>query len=201
MNSSPKKKASAKAPARTRRRSPISREEGERRLVDATIALLGERPISEIGVRDIAARADVNHGFVHTWFGGKNALLNRVMAILLERVSDTVRSAPAGDLAARPFDPDVQLVVRLVMWLALEGETSPASLTDAVVITALAERYRTVEGLSPGDAHIAAQQAVAIAVATVMYGPVVGVNSNEDTMKVFGLWRRVLGLLAEHPSP
>jgi hypothetical protein len=42
---------------------------------------------------------------------------------------------------------------------------------------------------------------VAIAVATVMYGPVVGVNSNEDTMKVFGLWRRVLGLLAEHPSP
>ena len=130
----------------------------------------------------IAARADVNHGFVHTWFGGKNALLNRVMAILLERVSGTVRSAPAGDLAARPFDPDVQLVVRLVMWLALEGETSPASLTDAAVITALAERYRTVEGLSPGDAHIAAQQAVAIAVATVMYGPVV--RSEEHTSEL-----------------
>lgn len=192
--------ATKKTPEKARRRSPISREEGERRLIDATIELLGERSIGEIGVRDIAARADVNHGFVHTWFGGKNALLHRVATQLLEKVAGTVRSAPSGTLAARPFDPDVQLVIRVVMWLALEGE-EVAGLTDSAVISALAERYVEVEGLRPEDAHIAAQQAVAIAVATVMYGHVVGVQSNEDTMKVFSLWRHIIGLLAEHPSP
>ncbi|MFM8794757.1 MAG: TetR/AcrR family transcriptional regulator [Acidimicrobiales bacterium] len=192
--------ATKKTPPKTRRRSPISRDEGERRLIEATIGLLAERSIGEVGVRDIAARADVNHGFVHTWFGGKNALLQRVVAHLLERVAGTVRSAPSGALAARPFDPDVQLVIRVVMWLALEGE-EVMNLTDSAVISALAERYVEVEGLRPDDAHIAAQQAVAIAVATVMYGHVVGLKSNDDTMKVFTLWRHILGLLAQHPSP
>ena len=192
--------ATRKSPEKARRRSPITREEGERRLIEATVALLTERPIGEIGVRDIAARADVNHGFVHTWFGGKNALLQRVVEQLLRRVSETVRTAPSGGLAARPFDPDVQLVVRLVMWLALEGD-EVTSLTDSAVISALAGRYVEVEGLRPDDAHIAAQQAVAIAVATVMYGHVVGVHTNEDAMKVFTLWRHIVGLLAEHPSP
>lgn len=185
---------------KAKRRSPISREEGERRLIDATIELLAEKSIGEIGVRDIAARADVNHGFVHTWFGGKNALLRRVVEKLLVSVAGTVRTAPSGSLVARPFDPDVQMVIRVVMWLALEGE-EVAGLTDSAVITALTQRYVEVEGLSESDAHIAAQQAVAISVAMVMYGHVVGVHSNEDTMKVFSLWRHIIGLLAEHPSP
>ena len=192
--------ATRKTQEKARRRSPITREEGERRLIEATIELLAEHSIGEIGVRDIAARADVNHGFVHTWFGGKNALLHRVATQMLAKVAGTVRNAPSGALAARPFDPDVQLVIRVVMWLALEGE-EVVNLTDSAVISALAERYVEIDGLRPEDAHIAAQQAVAIAVATVMYGHVVGLHSNEDTMKVFGLWRHVIELLAEHPSP
>jgi AcrR family transcriptional regulator len=56
----------------TKRRSPITREEGEKRMIDAAIDLIRERPFSEVGVRDIAKRADINHGFVHVWFGSKN---------------------------------------------------------------------------------------------------------------------------------
>ncbi|NBR68205.1 MAG: TetR/AcrR family transcriptional regulator, partial [Actinobacteria bacterium] len=81
-----------------KRRSPITRAEGERRLIEAAIELLHERPFSEVGVREIAARADVNHGFVHTWFGGKGALLSRVVEVLLERLAESVRSTPAGSL-------------------------------------------------------------------------------------------------------
>lgn len=63
-------KAASEKPA-ARRRSPISRAEGEQRLIQAAKQLIQEKPFSEVGVRDIAALADVNHGFVHTWFGGK----------------------------------------------------------------------------------------------------------------------------------
>lgn len=54
-----------------KRRSPITRVEGERRLVEAAYQLTQNRPISEVGVREIATLADVNAGFVHTWFGSK----------------------------------------------------------------------------------------------------------------------------------
>ena len=43
-----------------KRRSPISRAEGERRLIDAAYQLTIDRPISEVGVREIATLADVN---------------------------------------------------------------------------------------------------------------------------------------------
>ena len=62
-----------------KRRSPISRAEGEKRLIEAARKLIREKPFSEVGVRDIALLADVNHGFVHTWFGGKNELLLAVV--------------------------------------------------------------------------------------------------------------------------
>ncbi|MEY4392623.1 MAG: Bacterial regulatory protein tetR family, partial [Actinomycetota bacterium] len=61
-----------KTQSKAKRRSPITRAEGERRLIDASIQLLLEKPFKDVGVRDIALRADVNHGFVHTWFGSKD---------------------------------------------------------------------------------------------------------------------------------
>jgi AcrR family transcriptional regulator len=181
-----------------KRRSPITRAEGERRLIEAAIELLQERSFSEVGVREIAARADVNHGFVHTWFGGKGALLSRVVEVLLERLAQSVRSTPAGSLAAQPFDPNVQLVVRLVMWLTLENGVPP-KLHNTAVINALADRYENVEGMTPEVARLAAQQAVSIAVAAVMYGPLIGIDSNEATVQNLALWRHIVGLLVEHP--
>jgi len=192
-----KKPASGAVP-KQKRRSPISRAEGEQRLIDAAIALLLERPFGEVGVREIAARADVNHGFVHTWFGGKGPLLERVAETLLARVSDSVRATPPGTLAAQPFDPNVQLAVRLVMWLTIESGATPV-VRDQAVMKALAERYVAVEGMTPDVARLAAQQAVAIAIATVMYGPLIDIDSNEAAAQTFGLWRHIVGLLVEHP--
>jgi AcrR family transcriptional regulator len=192
-----KKPASGAAP-KQKRRSPITRAEGEQRLIDAAIVLLQERPFGEVGVREIAAKADVNHGFVHTWFGGKGPLMERVATVLLERVSESVRSTPPGSLAAQPFDPNVQLAVRLVMWLTLENGVPPV-IRNQAVIKALAERYVTVEGMAPETARLAAQQAVAIAIATVMYGPLIDIDSNDAASQTLGLWRHIVGLLAKHP--
>jgi hypothetical protein len=40
---------------------------------------------------------------------------------------------------------------------------------------------------------------VSIAVAAVMYGPLIGIDSNEATVQNLALWRHIVGLLVEHP--
>lgn len=187
-----------KKPTKQRRRSPISREEGERRLVDATLQLLNERPVNEIGVRDIAERADVNHGFVHVWFGGKGPLLTKALYQLMDGLSARIASAPAGSQAAGPFDQDVLTAIRLVMWITLEGGESPV-MQERPVIETLARRYVDVEGLRPDVAQIAAKQAASFAIAGAMYGPLIGITGNADAEEMFRLWRHTLGLLAKYP--
>lgn len=182
-----------------KRRPPIPREEGERRLVAAAIELIRERPFSEVGVRDIAAKADVNHGFVHTWFGSKNELLKRAVMELFDTVRDRIAAAPPGAIAVQPFDPDVQLVVRIVTWLKLEGEDLSGAFKDRKVVSAFAERYEKVEGMDPDVAHIAAQQIVAIGIAAIAFGDFIGITTNEDLAAFFAQWRRIVGLLVEHP--
>ena len=53
--------------------------------------------------------------------------------------------------------------------------------------------------MAPETARLAAQQAVAIAIATVMYGPLIDIDSNDAASQTLGLWRHIVGLLAKHP--
>ena len=182
-----------------KRRSPITREEGERRLIVAAVELIREKPFSEVGVRDIAARADVNHGFVHTWFGSKNELLKRVLVDLFESVSSRISASPAGSPAVQPFDPDVQLLVRIVTWLKLEGVDLADLLREQKIISAFAERYEKVEGMRPDVARTAAQQIVAMGTALIAYGDFVDITSNDDLDTILGQWRHIVGLLVKHP--
>lgn len=182
-----------------KRRSPITRAEGEQRLIDAAIQLVRERPFSEVGVRDIAAAADVNHGFVHTWFGSKNDLLIAATRQLVEQGASRVAQAAPGQQALNPFEPDLQLAVRLAVWLDLEGANARNPVKGMPIITALAQRFIEVEGLSPEIAEIAAAQAVAIGLGVVIFAPLIDLDKPEKVAEVFKLWRHNLGLLAKYP--
>lgn len=186
-------------PQKTKRRSPITRAEGEQRLIDAAIHLVREKPFSEVGVRDIAQVADVNHGFVHTWFGSKNDLLVAATRQLVEEGASRVAEAAPGQLAIDPSDPDIQLAVRLAIWLDLEGTNSRNLLKEMPIITALTKRYIDIEGISPEIARTAAAQAVAIGLGVVVFAPLIDLDSPEDVKDVFTLWRHNLGLLAKYP--
>lgn len=193
----PKKKTPITTSAK--RRSPISRDEGEKRLKNAVRKLISERPFTEVGVRDIAAEADVNHGFVHTWFGSKNDLFLAVLRDLMVEVAARTESSPAGEPAVRPFDDAVQMALRLVMFLKLEGVSFGSLFDDPIVINAFAHRYETVEGMDRHTARVAAQQVVALGAAIVLFGDVIGVKSNDDIAALLSQWRHVLGLLAKYP--
>lgn len=186
-------------PQKTKRRSPITRAEGEQRLIDAAIQLVREKPFSEVGVRDIALVADVNHGFVHTWFGSKNDLLIAVTRQLVEQGASRIADVPPGQQAINPYEPDIQLAVRLAIWLDLEGTDSRNLLKEMPIITALTQRYIDLEGISPEIARTAAAQAVAIGLGVVVFAPLIDLDSPEDVKDVFTLWRHNLGLLAKYP--
>jgi len=182
-----------------KRRSPISRAEGEQRLIDAAITLVGQYPFSEVGVRDIAALADVNHGFVHTWFGSKNDLLLRVVRQLLETLAEKTTTAAPGTTALNPTEPDAQLAVRLLIWLNLEGVNTEQLFSSLVVLDALEKRYVEIEGISTADARSAANMAAAIGITIASFSDILGGDEKVDTIDLLVLWRHILGLLAKHP--
>ena len=194
----PTKKPTEKKAA-PKRRSPISRAEGERRLIQAAKQLIREKPFSEVGVRDIALLADVNHGFVHTWFGGKNELLLAVVRSQLLALAEAVPLAAPGTPAINFFDPDVISMVRLVLWLDLEGVDTGGLFSNMPILEALTTRYVEVEKIDPAIARDAAIQAISIGLGAKTFGPLLGLNEMDNIVPVMKLWRHIVGLLAEHP--
>lgn len=186
-------------PPKPKRRSPITRAEGEQRLITAAIQLVREKPFSEVGVRDIATVADVNHGFVHTWFGSKNDLLIAATRHLVEQAAARVTDVAPGQQALDPFEPDVQLAIRLAIWLDLEGANARDLLKEMPIITALTKRFIEVEGLSPAIAQIAAVQAIAMGIGVVTFAPLIDIDDPSRVAEIFTLWRHNLGLLAKYP--
>jgi AcrR family transcriptional regulator len=182
-----------------KRRSPISREEGEKRLVSAAAELIRHSPFSEVGVREIAELANVNHGFVHTWFGSKNDLLLAVLREKFSVMAEGVANAPPGTPAINFLDPDVRLVVRLVLWLDLEGVKTTGLFENMPVIDALTTRYIEVEKIDPSIAREAAIQALSIGLGAGIFGPLLGTDSTETIVPVMKLWRHIIDLLSKNP--
>jgi AcrR family transcriptional regulator len=195
----PNKKPAEKKAA-PKRRSPISRAEGERRLIQAAKELIREKPFSEVGVRDIALLADVNHGFVHTWFGGKNELFLAVVRNQLLALAEAVPLAAPGTPAINFFDPEVVSMVRLVLWLDLEGVDTSGMFSNMPILEALTTRYIEVEKIDPSMARDAAIQAISIGLGAGTFGPILGMTDMSTIGPVMKLWRHIVGLLAEHPQ-
>ncbi len=192
-------KKPAEKKAAPKRRSPISRAEGERRLIQAAKQLIREKPFSEVGVRDIALLADVNHGFVHTWFGGKNELLLAVVREQLLALAEAVPLAAPGTPAVNFFDPEVVSLVRLVLWLDLEGVDTGGLFSNMPILEALTARYVEVEKIDPAIARDAAIQAISIGLAANTFGPLLGMTGMDNIIPVMQLWRHIVGLLAKYP--
>jgi len=194
----PNKKSPEKEVA-PKRRSPISRSEGERRLIEAAATLIRDKPFSEVSIRDISLLADVNQRFVHTWFGGKNELLLAVVRRQVLAIIDAVPLATFGTPAINFFDPEVVSMVRLVIWLDLEGVNTGELFTNTPLVDALTARYVEVENIDPAIAREAAIQAISLGLAGGTFGALLGLSEMSSVVPVMKLWRHIVGLLAEHP--
>ena len=119
-------------------------------LVDAATVLFSERGPSAVSVREIAKKAQVNHGLVHRHFGSKEGLLKEVQRKLAAEISITVGEASEGEtlqeLIGSVFGATHRQGhwLRILAWSVLDGK--PLSdvqeqfpLADRMI--AAAERY------------------------------------------------------------
>jgi AcrR family transcriptional regulator len=94
-------------------------------LVDATGQLILERGVT-MSVRDIARRAGVNHGLVHTYFGSKEALLSAGFGHLVDRAAAELDEDgfPPADLAFRRSGEVARALARTM--LDVTGDPYPS---------------------------------------------------------------------------
>lgn len=102
--------------------APALNAAGEK-LLAAACDLLAEVGPRAASVRSIAARAGVNHGLVHHYFGSKDAMLRAAMSRLVHEHADSVHARSAG----RPLPVPLGLVderryLHAVVRCVLDGE-------------------------------------------------------------------------------
>ncbi len=108
-------------------KSTRTRADTEDKLIRATADLLGEVGPSSLSIRAIAERAGVNHGLVHHYFGGKDALLHAAMEHLVHEhhayAMEQSRKQPLPAPFALLGDP---AYLRAVVRAVLDNEMSLA---------------------------------------------------------------------------
>ncbi len=101
----------------------------EAALLEAAADLLAERGPKATSVRDIAARAGVNHGQVHHYFGGKRGLLKAAMSYLAHSYYDHVVELSEGRSLPIPLPMvEDQRYIIAALRAAIEGDMELARI-------------------------------------------------------------------------
>lgn len=155
------------------------------------LQLSQERPIHEVTVRDIGRLADVNHGFVHTWFGSKAALVAAAGRHLSKQLSQRVGGGGIRSMGLR--SPEVAQFFRLVAWLQTEQD-APAVLDEQQrpMIDATVDVLRGLYDVDTATATTLAEIAAAASAGTALVGDTLGLD--EDSMT--NMWIELLDAFA-----
>lgn len=169
------------------KRPPVPRAEGERRLIEATIELAREQPYGELSAREIARRADMNHGYVHMWFGSKAGLIDAASQHQSRRLVEIFAGSQLSPGAV--LHPEVELVFRLLARLQNEpGGIERARQRQRPMADVIAAQLQGVTGLSAEDAAIVTALSVAAAAGVATVGKVL----DFDVEKMVPLWLRII---------
>lgn len=183
---------------------PRGRDAVKEALLDAAAELFAAHGSRAVSVRDVAARAGVNHGLVHRHFGSKDALRQAVMDRLTEQIAKAAEGAKLrlGELP-RAFSATAALGK---YWRMLAR-----ALLDGDDIHALQERFPVVDQLlrqlgeakqegaldADIDVRVLAASSVALALGWLLFEPFVlaaaGLEGEPDVrQRVFDHWLRAV---------
>lgn len=145
----------AKRPKPRTRRSP---EDARTHILDAADAVFRDHLPDAVGLREVAAAAEVSHGLVTHYFATYDGLVSAVLA----RRLDAARTAAFAHLAQMTFGGDDapllsvlidlladRTLVRLLVWSLLSGRGAEVLGSDGQLgrfIDAMAARLATVNG-------------------------------------------------------
>lgn len=151
-------------------KSTRTRVDTEEKLIRATAELLGEVGPNSLSIRAIAERAGVNHGLVHHYFGGKDALLRAAMEHLVHEHHAYAMEQSSRQPLPAPFallgDPTY---LRAVVRAVLDNEMSLArtELTENVSVPRIAMEHLAHER-GDGQPSIELKAKVGLAMAMEM---------------------------------
>jgi AcrR family transcriptional regulator len=167
-----KKSSARRSPA------PHGREAVRDALLRAAAELFASRGPAAVSIRDVAARAKVNHGLVHRHFGSKRALLHEVLARHVRAMAEAI--------ADREWTPETQARLaqslfahrdywRVLARALLDGARPAAIQREHPVIHRMVEAYRAMQerGELSGalDARIVAAATAAQYLGWVLFEP------------------------------
>ena len=134
---------------------PSGRDEVSAAVLAAAAELFAERGPSATSIRDVAARAKVNHGLVHRHFGSKEKLVGAVLDHLAAELNTLLDAgAPEADID-RALDRQARVRLRQGDISQLDARLAEAELqrSEAAARLAQAERARStaqLQRLYPG---------------------------------------------------
>ena len=96
----------------------VSQVEAKTLILNTAIAMLRERPVSDVSSREIAHESGLNHSYIARYFGSNHEMLFSVVEIMTEHLK---KYRENGDVAALVKDPDANLRFKLMEYLLAEG--------------------------------------------------------------------------------
>jgi len=156
---------------------PRGKRQVVRALLDAAAQLLAERGPRGVSVRDVAARAGVNHGLVHRHFGSKSGLVREVMSDLVAQISSAQASDVANPANVQAFFAATERSIywRVLARALLDGYEPQQLQSSFPVVTELTEQVR--RGQKRGDirsdaaAEVLTAMGVAMALGWLVFEP------------------------------
>ncbi len=96
----------------------VSQDEAKTLILNTAIAMLRERPVSDVSSREIAHESGLNHSYIARYFGSNHEMLFSVVEIMTEHLQ---KYRENGDVAALVKDPNANLRFKLMEYLLAEG--------------------------------------------------------------------------------
>lgn len=172
---------------------PTGKEAVVAALTAATTELIIEKGLA-VSVREIAARAGVNHGLVHSYFDGKDALIQAALDGINERAGQDldVNGFPPADLASRRDGELAKAMARV----RVESGQNPFS-THPVSGPWREALARARPELGDEDIDIMIASASALALGWAIYGDQLVEILDVDESRRAKFDKTVFGLVAE----
>lgn len=112
-----------------KKKKPHGREEVMASVLDAAAELFSEYGVSAVSIRDVAEKANVNHGLIHRHFGSKDNLRRKVQenlaAASAASVGDLKDFHTAVSIGLKPFQENtifIKVLARTLLDGQYEGE-------------------------------------------------------------------------------
>jgi AcrR family transcriptional regulator len=142
-------------------RARLTEAEGRAALLEAATEIVTETGSPNITVREVAARAGINHGLVHRYFGTKDTLIDAV----IDEISATVATqlADQGSASAIVHGDEMGTLAKLIghAMITDDDHVGDASRPHPVA-DVLIRRLQQENDMSEREARLAAAQVFAL---------------------------------------